>query len=147
MIINLYKTSSERNLLVKTLVPYGEFEGILKQESSVITPEIMIESDSPILANYAYISSFGRYYYITNVTSVRNNIWSVKLKSDPLMSFAKDIKQSYILITDTEGYANNTYLTADNWVTNCKHFTDIISFPTGLNLQPEYILITSGGLT
>lgn len=42
--------------------------------------------------NYAYISDFGRYYYIDDITIIRDGISQLRLRVDVLMSFNGDIK-------------------------------------------------------
>lgn len=45
-----------------------------------------------VTTNYAYIEEFNRYYFISNISVVRNNLWLLELSCDVLMSYAYDIK-------------------------------------------------------
>lgn len=64
----------------------------LKAPSSVLNPVAIIQTDSNISGcNYAHISSFARYYFITNIVSVSNGIWEVRMKSDPLATYRTQI--------------------------------------------------------
>lgn len=147
MTINFYKNNSEANVLNKQIEAVITLEGYLRDATSVTSPTILVESENFIAANYVYIELFLRYFYITDMVSVRTNLWEIHLKSDPLMSFNNDVKNSYILLNDTESLDADSYLQSENWVVNCKHFTDIKNFSAGFDDTPNYILITSGGLT
>lgn len=46
--------------------------------------------DVVLTANYARISAFNRYYFITDIISVRRNIWQLELQVDVLMTYKKD---------------------------------------------------------
>ena len=61
------------------------FSGVLKDGCSVLTPVVLIEAGNLSGYNYALISSFGRYYYITDIVSI-NNLWEVHMKVDPMSS-------------------------------------------------------------
>ena len=95
--------------------------GTLKNSTSIINPIIIIEFDGInsifvvdddnkmvvdddnnnvsetyrmynfVSFNYAYIKEFGRYYYIVDIISVRNNVWEIHMTCDVLMSFKNEI--------------------------------------------------------
>ena len=91
--INLYKNSSEPNKVDKTadLSTVGTISGVLRQECSLINPEIIIQYDKPPDFNYCYIANFGRYYYVENIVSMRQNLWRVRLRCDVLMTYKTQI--------------------------------------------------------
>ena len=123
----LYKSSSELircdkiNYLSKTL----EVQGFLRESTSINNPQILIELDyemSDIVddnddevdnviyfkqgellsANYVYIPDFNRYYYISDITSVRTKLWRLSLDVDVLMSHLAKIKNVNALVTRNE---------------------------------------------
>ena len=74
----------------------GSYDCLLKEPSGVITPEIFlgnVGSSIPSAANYAYISDFGRYYYITDWTW-NNGGWTASLKVDVLATYKTQIGSS-----------------------------------------------------
>ena len=91
--INLYKNFAESNKVDKTseLSTVGTISGILRQECSLINPEIIIQYDKPPDFNYCYIANFGRYYYVENIVSMRQNLWRVRLRCDVLMTYKTQI--------------------------------------------------------
>lgn len=144
--ISLFKTNSENNRVVKTLTDEKQLSGELRNQTSVLNPSIRIESaDNISTYNYAYISEFGRYYYITDIVSVRNNCWVVSLRCDVLMSYKDEIQGLNVILDNTQETGLSNYLSSPNWVNLVKTKTDIKVFPSGLSEQGEFILITAGG--
>lgn len=143
MVITLYNTSSDNNVVSKALTLVTSMQGTLRGETNVVRPRVLIESSGLPDANYAYIPDFGRYYYITEKETVRNNLFQIVLKSDPLMSF--DMGSVTGILAESERMIN-PYLPSRGFVKTCKTKTDILQFPSGLLESGEYILITAGGL-
>lgn len=146
MIITLYYNHSENNVINKDKASARAFTGTLREETSITNPVFIIESDETIVNyNYAYIPDFSRYYFITDITSVRNGLWRITLRCDVLESFADDILSSSCVIDHSTNVGTNDYLNSDTWVSTVRDKTDIISFSSGLSNSGEYILITAGG--
>lgn len=144
--ISLFKTASENNRVVKVLTDEKQLSGELRNQTSVLNPSIRIESaDNISIYNYAYISEFGRYYYITDIVSVRTNCWVVSLRCDVLMSYKDEIQGLNVILDNTQETGLSNYLSSPNWVSLVKTKTYIKVFPSGLSEQGEFILITAGG--
>ena len=146
MEINLYVNNSEPERVVKSLTAAGTLTGSLRNESDIVNPYVIIEGAYfPSSANYAYISDFGRYYYVTEVTSIRNGYIGVSLVSDPLMSFANDIKNLRAIIDRQASTEHaNMYLPDDVIVHDSREFYAVKTFQNGFNDNGEFILITAG---
>lgn len=145
MIITLYNNSSEPNKISKNLTPINiALSGSLRNESEVVNPVVLVEGDISALqnANYARIESFGRYYYITDMKSIRNTIVELHLHTDVLMSF--DISAVSGVVVEAENIGSD-YLQSRQFVRLVKSKTDILPFSSGLLDTGEYILITAGG--
>lgn len=144
--ISLFKTASENKRVVKALTDEKQLSGELRNQTSVLNPTIRIESSDNISTyNYAYISEFGRYYYITDIVSVRTNCWVISLRCDVLMSYKDEIQSMNVILNNTQETGISNYLASPNWVSSVKTKTDIKVFPSGLSEQGEFILITAGG--
>ena len=104
MTIDLYKNSSEVNKVDKDLELLAELTGTLKEETSIINPVILISDiDSYISSmNYAYITEFNRYYFITNIESVRNNLWRVSFHVDVLYTYKNNIRENFAIVERNE---------------------------------------------
>lgn len=148
MVLKLYNNNSERNCINKVLLNESVYNGTLRETTSIKAPVLKIVGNESILNyNYCYIVEFGRYYYITDVRSIRSNLWELSLLCDVLMSFKTDILNSYGVISDTKSKEVSMYLESDIWKTLCKDKTDIINFSGGSSFltNGQYILITAGG--
>lgn len=96
MQIILYKTASEDNRITKVLSDEKQFFGFLRAECSILTPTLEIETTENLCNfNYAFIEDFNRYYYITDIVGVSNNIWKISFRCDVLMSFNAQIRSLY----------------------------------------------------
>lgn len=145
MNITLYRNNSEPEKIDKSLVSGMTLTGSLRNESNVLTPRVLLEYDAETLAglNYAYVPLFDRYYYITEIVSVRNSLCMVMLRVDVLMSFKSQIRANYAFI-EKQKDAGNRYLNDGSWFHDSRQFYTVKSFPAGFNDDGEFILITAG---
>lgn len=141
--ISLQNNSSPINKIGKSISTITTVSGDLKNESDVIRPEILIESDSSILsANYMTIDTFHRKYFIEEIQSVRTNLWLVKAHVDVLETYASQILSNTAVVLRQE---NNFNLLLNDGVFKCRQDPRISyrKFPSGLG-DFNYILITQG---
>ena len=144
MTIKLYKTASEVNKVTKVLTDELELTGELRESSSVITPIIKIEDDDLTDYNYAYIPDFGRYYFITNITSVRNDLWEVAMRVDVLMTYASEIKANTAVIARNSNLWNLYYQDEQFKILNYETI-QTKAFGVSLNPSSQIVLICAGG--
>lgn len=92
--LNLYKNSAEPNRVDKTnyLTQIGTLYGAFRYETSITNMAITIQQEEFPKFNYVYIPIFNRYYYVTDITSIRQNLWEISLSIDVLMSYKDAIK-------------------------------------------------------
>lgn len=146
MQINFFVNNSDPKVINKNITAGLSLDGYLKEECSIINPMIMIETDESVINyNYLYIPTFNRYYYISDITSVHNNLFRITCNVDPLMSFKDQIMNLPVILDDTQSVNSDYYIDSEVWKTKVKTLTDIIAFPNGLNDNGEFILITAGG--
>ena len=93
MKVNFYTFAKRINSTKQPTGSGSEYDVIIKRGSSVINPTIELDAGlatSPANLNYAYISDWGRYYFVSDwVFSER--LWTAKLSVDPLASFKTSI--------------------------------------------------------
>lgn len=103
MIINLYKYKSPNIYINKELESIASYEGTLKDATSVLTPSFDIVTNANLSqANYCYIPELHRYYYITEIVSVRNNLWKLACHVDVLMTYKPQILAHEAIIARQE---------------------------------------------
>lgn len=150
MRIILYTCNAEYNRINKSQYLSREFqlEGILKEESSVIDPVILIEKTNPAKYNYnyMYIPEFNRWYHIQNIEHVRNKLWRINAHVDVLYTWGGDIKSSKCILEKSQNDGvSNVYLNDGSFIMDSRKYLLTIPFQTGLNENGELILICAGG--
>lgn len=139
-----YNASDERQIF-KELTTGVTLEGVLRDESSIVNPIIMFESNEVMKYNFCYIPQWQRYYFVRDVKSYRNNIYIVTLECDVLMSFKNDII-NFSVVVDKQTMTENgdEYIDDGSLVCDNVMFNRVYNFSKGFNESPEYILITAG---
>ena len=109
--IKLYQNRGERNRVDKTkyLTNVGELFGVLREDSSITNLTITIQNNTQPTFNYCFIEKFNRYYYVSDVRSIRNNLWEIDLKVDVLMTYRTAIGECEGFITRNQ-YIYNDYI-------------------------------------
>lgn len=107
MTIVFYNVSDEPIKLSKTLSGGTTLTGTLRAPASVTDLVIVIENNSFPTWNYAYISEFGRYYFIQNITSVREDLWQIDMHVDVLMSNKTMIQSTYAFVARNQNTHND----------------------------------------
>lgn len=84
----LYTTAKRHN---STLVPSGGIQAalVLKSGTSLLKPTFLLEISQRPTATM--VSFEGRYYFVTDIISVRNNLWEIECEVDPLSTYKTEI--------------------------------------------------------
>lgn len=145
MEVQFFYNASDDRVINKTLITGETFEGVPRDEVSVMNPTIRFESDAILRYNYAYIPSYQRYYSIVDRTIFRDGIWDVTFAVDVLMSFRGDINQLAVVVDKQSMKANgNEYIDDSSLVVENVMFQTVYNFQDGFNDTGEFILITAG---
>lgn len=149
MTISTYTSTDDSNYINKRLTSKGDVTNVtLKNSTDYVNPVIMLQADT-IGFNYVYIPNFGRYYFVREITSLKNNLWSVALHVDVLMSFRSQLKNVRAITKRQEYLCNNDLIDDRIKLLNYPALQTNITFPNGFldaasgNLQ--YVMITTGG--
>ena len=106
-VIVLLHNKSERNVIGKTFA-----SGRLKIESnkffnqSILSPVFIVPATEVYTYNYAYVPILHRYYYITDMIALENNMIEIHMQVDPLQSFKDQIKACKAICARSE-WRNN----------------------------------------
>ena len=146
MQIKFYYNSSEKNKIGKSLLKELTMDGNLRDECSVISPTILVEHSNLSDYNYVYIPEFKRYYFITEMTIVRNNLWRISLKVDVLESFKSDILNLSCIVDKQQNQSYNNYIDDGSYINRADSFVEISNYQNGFNSSGEFILITAGAI-
>lgn len=110
--LELYNNTSEDNRVDKTnyLTKVGELAGVLREESSLIDMSLTLEIEELPLFNYVYIEQLNRYYYVTDIVSVKYKLWTISLSVDVLMSYKNALLSCSAFVDRNENSYDNTII-------------------------------------
>ena len=145
MTIKLYTNNSDKIVVDKSITQMGnDVSGTLREDCSVIDPVIKIEAPASFdltSCNYAYITEFGRYYYINNIVCV-GNLFELHMHVDVLMTYKSAIRTNTAVISRQEKYYN-LYLQDGVFKQQSNPHYEIKKFPSGFS-SFNLILAVSG---
>lgn len=147
MKIQLCLNTSENNTVGKAYTILATVDCIVKNDCSMSNPTFILQYDGANITkvNYIYVADWGRYYYTREREILTGSRYELDGVIDSLESFKADIKRLNVILDHTQATGKNNYLPSNVWVRNTKNKTDILSFPSGLLENGEFILITAGG--
>lgn len=89
--IKLMTNNSATNVADKDTTEIDTLSGTLRNETSIINPTIRIEAPVNDFAecNYFYISQFHRYYFVTDIRSIRAGLTEISGHCDVLTTALK----------------------------------------------------------
>lgn len=87
--MNLYQSTAEPNRVDKTnhLTSMGVLSGVLRDYTSITDLSIRVQMEAVPQFNYIFIESFNRYYFVTDIASVKENMWEISASCDVLMTY------------------------------------------------------------
>lgn len=144
MNLELYTIADDPRVVSKTVgTAVASFADVPRASVTVMGGTVTVESATSLAGcNYAYISDFNRYYFIDQITAVREGLWSISLRVDVLMSFASDITALTGTINRNEDLAD-AYLADGKYISKVYRQITTKAFPNSMNAD-NIILMTVG---
>ena len=143
--ISLYQISDDERVVGKSIPAAISTHTItLKDGCSIDAPVVTFSATAAAIAgvNYAYIDTFGRYYFIRDRKSLINGVIELTLESDPWQSFASQLRACRATIVRNER-ASNGYLIDNEYQLLAYNTVVTREFPAGLTGE-SMILMTVG---
>lgn len=142
MQIVLFKNNDDKRKLTKTLNGGLTISGKLTDLTDFLNPVIELGYNADIINyNYVYIPAFKRYYFVDNF-SVDNNVLTINLHCDVLMTYKNDILSSKALVTRT--HVGNKYLPDAMITQTSKINRQVKQIGTGFSKKENYIVQIGG---
>lgn len=146
--VSIGTCASEKRALDKSFSAVTTVTGTLRNESNVVNPSILVEVGVGTIAtcNYMEIPTFGRKYYITDMTSMGDNLTLVSGHCDVLSTYATGIRQNTAIVARSATQGNWNLLMNDNQIklNNKKKIIVKKGFTAFPKNQFSMILITTG---
>ena len=144
MVIHLYKCGSDPRTVSKSLTDDITYSDATARDAfDVMGGAIVINTATNISGyNYAYIEDAGRYYYINDITILRNGVWQLSLAIDVLMTYGDQIRALHGTV-DRQTNKNNGYISDPEY--KALTFSAIVTkaFPNSMT-SDSIILMTIG---
>lgn len=156
MTINLYKTFDELNVINKSITLVKSMTGNIKNVTNVTDIVVQISGIMDIINsfNYIFVSEFNRYYYITDIRILSNEICEIHGHVDVLYTYRNIINNTNV-IADRNTTLYNRYLPDSRTLRYANTYCIEQEFPDGFNslatsthdtrLNYSYVLAVAGG--
>lgn len=144
MNITLYHTTSDPRAVTKALTGAAALSGcVMRDETEVVNPQFEIETASaPTAYNYLYCDYTGRYYFIREITMVRNGLFRLSCHVDVLQTYGAAIKARPATISRNE-VVKNAYLIDERY--KAVAYEEVVTkhFPNSMT-DDSIVLLTVG---
>ena len=106
--IDLYNVSDDNEKIDKTLGTAKEFtSSTIKEQTDVTNITLRIQTTDNLSGyNYAYVSEYGRYYFIDKIETTPTGYWVLSCRCDVLMSFRTQLLELKGTVTRSESLFN-----------------------------------------
>lgn len=144
--VKLCHNSSPVEKIGKTLDAGSSYDCVLKADTSVLTPTIILCDTGVNLKgyNYMYISDFGRYYFIDDIVTKNNDVWEVSGHVDVLETYKSQILANTAVIKRQEKQYN-LYLDDPEFHTYNYEQIQTLKFPANaFDKTLSYVLVCNG---
>lgn len=142
--IMLQSFTSDKIALDKNIATIATLSGTLREKCSIVDPVILIQADlsDVTAANYLYIPSFSRYYFINNIISITSTLVELHCHVDVLTSFKAFIRTNQAIINRSEKDWN-LYLNDGSIKVYANSIVLTKAFPTGFTKQSYVMAVAS----
>lgn len=143
----IFKNKSDEKTVGKDLQTLGTISSIkLKKETSVNSPTFLLTGIDSYISNmnYIYYPEFSRYYFIRDISSVRNGLWAVSCEVDVLQTYRSQLANQTGVIERQE-FVYNLYLNDGTLKAYSKPQTQLLRFSGSFQNQGiTYIIVGYG---
>lgn len=103
MKLKFYHNSSDPIVVSKSISQIGsDVNGTLRSPCSVREPVIVVKKFTGFNVancNYMYCDEFERYYYITDIVAMNNDLYEIHARVDVLKTFASGIRSNSAIVS------------------------------------------------
>ena len=158
MDINLYVHSGNDKMInkVRSIREGISLQGcLLKENTSILDPVLVLEN--PVVNdevinlskyNYMKIPEFNRYYFITDIVSLNNNIWEIHAHVDVLYTYGEQIYKTSALVRKS-AVGINKYIPNESefgtTATTSEYVVSLSQSSGNAMFQEHLVLLVAGG--
>lgn len=146
--VTLIHNASPVEKIGKSLTTGETLSCVLKDDTSILKPVLEIRTSNNVASyNYMYIQEFDRYYFIDDIKSINNNLWSVSAHVDVLETYKTAILANDAVIKRQRSQYN-LYLDDNEFKLLNKEQIQTLKFKQtsggGLIKNLQYVLVVNG---
>ena len=149
MKLTLMKTSSDKRDLSKSTTTIKTVNCKIKEGTSIINPTVIINKMSAShirQCNYAYISDFGRYYFVNDIVEMPAEQIQVSMHVDVLNTYKDNIRGLTTLIERQET-VYSPYFVDEEMLVRTTRFREKKNIGViGGNVAYYYLTVNNGGV-
>lgn len=155
-VIVLLHNKSEKNVIGKTFTSGTgsrlKIEGNTFFNQSILSPVFIIPATEVYTYNYAYVPTLHRYYYITDIVALENNMLEIHMQVDALQSFKTEIMACKAICARSE-WRNNYLINDGAMMVKQPQIVKTIQFVKGnqkfsfLRGEAGFVLVVASGAT
>lgn len=147
MNVKFYHNYSDNKVVDKHLTQIGNTisSAVIKDNVSVTDPVFILKdftNFNPATANYCYIDSLNRYYYITDIIILTPSVYEIHCHVDVLKTYASGIRNNTAIIARQQSL-KDLYLQDGIFKTKAYPIYDIIQFGSGFT-SDHFVLSVAG---
>ncbi len=150
MTITLYRISDDNRQLVKTTDndhKLGDLTAHFKSDVDILNPVLEIAySGTYATANYVYVSEWGRYYFVRNITTGAQRMF-LECAIDVLMTYSAQIKNLECVLARQES-KNNSNLFLQDGMFKVLQPKDVVVLPWDFTFDKKgsFVLAVGGDI-
>ena len=148
MTLELMNTNADKRYLSKTTSVVKKVNCKIKEGTSIINPTVIIGKMSASnirKCNYAYISDFGRYYFINDIIETTASQLEISMHVDVLKTYSSQIRSISTLILRQE-HVFSPYYEDKETLVRVNRFREKKNIGTvGGNDNNYYLTVNNGG--
>lgn len=145
MTITIGKCFSDHERLDKTVSNIETVNARIKDDTSIVDPTFILNTPRTVDFNYVTVPTWGRKYFVRNITAMPGERVAVSCHVDVLSSFASGIRAAQAIVDKQESQdVASKYIDDGSYVMECRDTMQAFNFPNSFDSQAN-ILITAGG--
>ena len=147
MNVKFYHNYSDNIVVDKNITQIGNTisSAVIKDNVSVTDPVFILKdftNFNPATANYCYIDSLNRYYYITDIIILTNSVYEIHCRVDVLKTYASGIRGNTAVIgRQQQKSAYNLLLRDGTYKVKANPNYQIFRLPSGFSGHYHILLV------
>lgn len=125
--IDLYYYPNRRDTVNKQLTEKTPVDGLIYNETNLLSPVVKIRWNSLFTFNYCYINALNRYYHIDKFRLLETGVYELNLSVDVLKTYEQQIMSATATVNEKE--QANRFISSRSNIYDVRPNFEFIQFP------------------